>query len=587
MYFRALWCVTKGKGLGVAGGICLCLLVTVQWACESQRAENSRTPPVLPSSGQRYVGFAIFGPDWVTDQPSLNEAELLAHLEEQGYLVAKHTSLMYGNMVRIPISVWSVLGRSPIYALVKKPIYELEDAALCDALKKGEEELQEALALLNASRSQIPLRLRLWDALLTGIVRYNRELGATDAQNHHPIFVDLLLTDRPPEIIIESPVSQLLQQRGCNVSSTHLWQLYKQVQIDFVRELVRRYGMGYRREESMVQIPVAAAIEMMNEPDYVWLPDEAQLEQAKNPQLYPCDKYITQLHLTQIPENDLPGKGCGMRSGYYSEQELDVPRVTTPLKDFRWGLKFDKYVASFAELHEVMTAAVQDEIRRGGTQMRVVSAAVTHVNIDWFARMFRANTNTFLAVDAVGIHPYHWPDHNVHDMKFVGGLPPGDGMSVNPRTYARRYFKQFAFLERLADLTKKRDVSGTYGLAGKPLWITEFGLPTKKVSKYNADLRHLHGMFIYDRATPIPADLDAIVWEDRWEAFFRQVSPAYLKQNNVQAFFIYTLRESTIGQANDDDHSNFALYRPDWSLRMAPDTFNKIPEFFRQFRDGE
>ena len=68
---------------------------------------------------------------------------------------------------------------------------------------------------------------------------------------------------------------------------------------------------------------------MINEPDYMWLPDELKIEKALNPDAYPCDKYITQLHLSQVPENDLPGKGCIQRDGFYQEQPL--PRAL-PLK---------------------------------------------------------------------------------------------------------------------------------------------------------------------------------------------------------------------------------------------------------------
>lgn len=589
MQHRKQWRVASRNRLGIIGGLCLCFLGAMQWACESPRPKTPHPRTVSLPKPQRYVGFSVSAPDWVSEKTFASMEERLAHLEEQGYLVAQHTSHLYGNMVRVPISLWSILGTNLIHNLTLRPVYELEDAAICEALKKAEPLLHESLKLLKSDGASggHPVYWGLWDAFLTGIHRYNRTVAEAKNPDYHAVFVDLLLVDLPPNVILEAPHPSFVEPYGCQMTGAQLWERYVELQAEFARKIVQRYGVGYSSATSAPTVPVGVAIEMVNEPDYVWLPDEVQFEKAKNPNAYPCDKYITQLHFTQIPENDLPNKGCGVRSGYYRDQGIEIPHVETPLKDFRWGLKFDKYVSSFADLHARVSTAARTEIQQGRSRMSVISSAVTHVNTDWFMRMFRANAQTFQLVEAVGIHPYHWPEHKVHDMQFVGPLPPGDGMSVSPRSFARLYFKRFDFLQRLAEKTRSKDPAVSYGLSGKPLWITEFGLQTKKIGKFNADLRHVRGMFIYDRATPIPPDLDAIVWEDRWEAFLRQVSPTYLRQNHVQTFLIYTLRESTQGQTNDDDHSNFALYRPDWSLRMAPETLSRIAEFFHKFRDGD
>ena len=184
--------------------------------------------------------------------------------------------------------------------------------------------------------------------------------------------VNIVLHVLPPALILEAPE---------NVSWP-LWEQYRRLLSLFTRLVVQRYGQGYTADGINAQIPVAVAIEMFNEPDYVWIPDEAKIEIAIDPHAYPCDKYMSQLHLSQIPHNDLPNKGCTSEGGFYREQNLAIPQVKTALRDFRWGGKFDRYISTFAALHEHISFAAQDEIARGGANMVVVSAAVTHVNLD-------------------------------------------------------------------------------------------------------------------------------------------------------------------------------------------------------------
>lgn len=541
-----------------------------------------------PVHTERFVGFAVFGPEWPTGKTFASETDRLIYLEEQGYLVAQHTSRLYGNMVRIPVYVWSVVGKDLLRELTPKPVYQMEDAAISEALAKIEPFLQTSLAALEKDHNTEGGGL-YWgatDAFLAGIQKYNREIATQTQSGYHPVYVDLLLTDIPPALIVEAPFQDVLKSYGCQTSGEAVWRLYKHVHAAFVKRLVQRYGRGYSSSEGPASIPVAAAIEMFNEPDYSWMPDEQQFEKAMNPHAYPCDKYISQLHLSQIPAHDLPNKGCGMREGQYREQDSTKPSVDTPLKDFRWGRKFDKYIAYFTELHDFTAMAAQAEIKRGQARMVVAGSSVTHVNLDWFMRMYRANASAFRSVDTITIHPYHWPQHDVHDTQYVRTLPTRDWRSVSPREFAGHYAKQFNFLEELARLTEQRDQAASLGMAGKPIWVTEFGLATKKLGKTNDAYRHNPRTFIYDRATPIPDDVRALVWEDMWESFFAQVSPAYLRRNHIATFLLYTLRESSHSQTNDDDHSNFSFYSADWTPRMAPETLERLAEFFRQFRDG-
>ena len=201
--------------------------------------------------------------------------------------------------------------------------------------------------------------------------------------------------------------------------------------------------------------------------------------------------------------------------------------------------------------------------------------------------MYLANPNTFRFVEKIAVHPYHWPRHDIHALDFIGPRPEKDWTLATPREYTSDYFKRFDFLRELAALVTETDPARSYGLAGKKIWATEFGIPTKKLGGANASIPKEWKLFVFDRATPIPDGVGAIVWEDKWDAFFDQVSPDFLIQNAVEAFLVFTLRESAANESNDKNHSNFSLYRADWSSRMAIETVNRMASFFRQFRGGE
>ena len=58
----------------------------------------------------------------------------------------------------------------------------------------------------------------------------------------------------------------------------------------------------------------------------------------------------------------------------------------------------------------------------------------------------------------------------------------------------------------------------------------------------------------------------------------------FLHANHVEAFLVYTLRESSENETNDDNHSNFSLYTSDWSAHvwmLRP--LNNCPIFFGVF----
>ena len=224
------------------------------------------------------------------------------------------------------------------------------------------------------------------------------------------------------------------------------------------------------------------AVELMNEPDYEWLPDEYRIERSQSPASNPLTKYVTELHLSQIPDRDFstatelkPWGGYGIQEG---EWGVD-PRPAVPLLEFPWGAKFDWYISKAAAFHEHMSWAVRDEVNTMEQPVPVVSSAVTHNNLLYFAQLYRSNKNVFKYVDAVGVHPYHFPGHNIWDKNFRNAQCWPEWKSQTPRSYAELCFKRFDFIEEIARCTRMEDQDLSFGLAGKRIWVTEFGIPTK------------------------------------------------------------------------------------------------------------
>ena len=95
--------------------------------------------------------------------------------------------------------------------------------------------------------------------------------------------------------------------------------------------------------------------------------------------------------------------------------------------------------------------------------------------------------------------------------------------------------------------------------------------------------------FIRPRALPADAlPRKSMVWEDMWDAFFDQVSPAFLKDEQVQSLCFFTLRETAKfpGQdKHDDDRSNLAVLRRSGLPRLDPATFERLMDFISAATD--
>ena len=125
----------------------------------------------------------------------------------------------------------------------------------------------------------------------------------------------------------------------------------------------------------------------------------------------------------------------------------------------------------------------------------------------------------------------------------------------------------------------------SFGLNGKPIWITEFGIPTKVLGRANRGLESLP-LFIYQRGERVPPAVRAIVWEDKWDAFLAQVDRSYLAANGVEVFLVYTLREGLQSETSDDEHSNFSLFRRDGTARIDRPTYDRFVRFFQSLQQS-
>lgn len=543
-----------------------------------------------------FAGFSVGGVDWpkpelldVTDPLLRRQIQRQVAFEE-----AKITHHLGGNLVRIFFEAATILGESP-----DSPIRSTLGAHIW---QRGEtpvylHPLEERLVRLDACH-------RLMEQILAGLVEEKNFHGAplnfdaiddyvAGVEQHNALTADpkrhvrLLLTHVvfPPRWLLEAPTAATLQAHGRAYTFTSLWQRYIWIHIQVLRAMVRRY-VTQRGAYTTAVLPAVMAVETCNEPDYEWIPDEMRIERSAYPQANPLGKYVTELHLPQIPQTDRglhafesAPWGYRVHEGEWYQPSSPV----TPVLDFHWGSKFDWYVKCYTEFQEHTAFALRDEAYQGRSPLIVVSGGVTHNNIDYLIRMARLNPQAFTYVDRIGIHPYHWPLHDIWHDHFVDSTEKSAWRQASPHEFARAYFKRFDFLEEVAKLTT--GPASAPGLFGKQIWITEFGIPTKKLGLHNTPVKEFT-RFIRERdEPPLPEGLESKVWEDLWDAFFAQVDAPYLRQHHIDAILFYTLREAgMIGfDKDDDDRSNFALTKRDGTPRMTPDTFHKFDHFMREF----
>jgi hypothetical protein len=542
-----------------------------------------------------FAGFSVGGVDW--PKPELigvTDPLLRRQIQRQGsFQEAAITRQLGGNLIRVFFGSAAILGDGPANEIRvvlsahlgqrgEKPVYLHTLAERLAQLDKCDSLLDQLLAGLaqDCTPTGLPLDFEAIDDYVAGVEQYNA--NEPDASQH----VRLLLTqvESPPRWIIEAPAALTLQSMGRQYTFASLWHRYLLIHIHILRAMVRRY-VTQRPPGTPTASPAVMAFEICNEPDYEWIPDEMRIERAVHPHTNVLRKYVTELHLPQIPETDVAAFEFEIAPWGYQEQDGEWrsphPPVTSVL-DFQWGRKFDWYVKCYADFQEHMSYAIRDEARQGSAPLLVISGGVTHNNLDYLIRTVRANPNAFAYVDRIGLHPYHWPFHDIWDSNFISTADKSDWRRASPREFALSYFKRFDFLEEVAALT--RDPVQGQGLFGKPLWLTEFGIGTKKLGQHNTPVKE-YTRFIRERSEPeLPDGIPSMVWEDLWDAFFAQVDAHYLRQHGVETILFYTLREAgmTGFDKHDDDRSNLSLTKRDGTPRMDEATFQKFAHFMRE-----
>ena len=296
--------------------------------------------------------------------------------------------------------------------------------------------------------------------------------------------MQVLLTNvvLPPVPILEAPRDTLLAAHGRSYRFADLWIGYCDMHIRIARALAHRYVVQPTSRR------VVCAFEISNEPDYEWLPDEFRIEKSSKRETNATRKYITELHNPQIPDTSEPLSAPEPTPwGGFREQEGpwrdESRRPRVPVLDYDWGDKFNWYVKCYAEYAAHYSYALWQTTRDAGHDTHIISGGVTHNNIDYLLRVDRAHAGAFTYCTGIGLHPYHWPQHNIYDTQFRRTHPPRRWMWATPRDFAADHFKCFDFFTEINRLFDRPGIGE--GLKGKPIWLTEFGLPSKLMGTYN------------------------------------------------------------------------------------------------------
>jgi hypothetical protein len=433
------------------------------------------------------------------------------------------------------------------------------------------------LALAGKVETRFTLDFRILDALFDG-------LKAANADGAPPVELLLALVSSPPRWIIESPSDVTMQRTDRSYIFSSLWHRYVQFHVGLYRQIVSRYGA--RRGDHGLR-----ALEIFNEPDYNWTPDEVKIEGAREPLLNPVGKYVTELMLGQVPFVDR-----GLRSfelGPWGFQSPDaqwtlLERPSVGVLDFDWGPKFDWYVMCAAQLQTHTARAIKEEATSRGLEVTTVSGSVTHNNVDYLVRMQRADASTFEYIDAIGLHPYHWVNNDVWDDRFVRDDPPEGWARAHPREYADEYFKRFDFLRVLVgegssgDPAVERELSALVGNRG--LWVTEFGIGTKILQGVHAGDPTRNRLIRPRSIVGASGGHPDVVWEDLWEAFLGQVEGSWLSRYNIGCFLLYGPRELDRPglDLHDDDRTNLALFTADGAPRLEAPLVDRLGKVMGQ-----
>jgi hypothetical protein len=533
-----------------------------------------------------YCGFSVHGASDLAAEtaPALGHTARREAIRGMAFEEARLTSLAGGNCLRIfytPSAVCAPLSDRPLGLDILPRLHTgpWHLLPLADKIRHASEYSIWIWKAAEAIRAAAPRGDDLgWDdlgAYFAGLKEFNQQ--QTDPERH--VHVLLTAVIQPPRPIIELPADVELAHAGLPFKFTDAYGLYCQICADIACYAAARY-IGPADD------PIVIAFEICNEPDYEWLPDELRLEKAEDPAAFPLTKYITELHWSAIPDDAhglLPAERAPW--GGFREQSGNWPagsRPHVPVLEFDWGEKFNWYVSCFGVLNKHVSFALKQVIDQSGASVDILGGSVTHNNIDYLIRVHRQVPDAFNWCSGLAVHPYHWPEHDIHDRQFIDRQDFSNWRAASPRLFAQKYFKCFDFFRVLIALTAP--ASEFEGFRGKPIWLTEFGLGTKLMGAYNEpDWQHVP--FIRPRRIPAEAlPRSSAIWEDIWNSFLATVNPEYLRGLGIRAMFFYSLRETQVSglDKHDDDRTNFAILHRDGSPRMNIDTFNGLQRFIHK-----
>ena len=249
----------------------------------------------------------------------------------------------------------------------------------------------------------------------------------------------------------------------------------------------------------------------------------------------PALKYVTELQLSQVPEREerrprsrRPRGAMRPRTPSGSSRSRGRPRRVTR---FDWGASSTGTCAASPSSRSASPTAIRDEARRQRRALEIVSGSVTHNNLDYLVRMHRANPRAFDSITG-SASTRTTGSATTSGTPFVGGRADLRLDTASPREYAGSLLQALR-LPRGAGPLRARAGGGACAsgdlrgfaraLAGKKVWITEFGIGTKVLGAFNAPIAE-YTRFIRPRGgVGLAAGHAAAVWEDLWEAFLDQV----------------------------------------------------------------
>src|SRR5262245_56383768 len=285
-----------------------------------------------------YSGFCVGGVDWVRPElVGVDDPSTCRRIRRQtGHDEARMTHDAGGNLMRASFSTRASLRHD-------RDALELAFGSFgsargtpgsypytLDERVARLDEIDETLDRLVDDLEHV-VDLSSMGGYIAGVEDFNAERAEDGA-----VRVLLVLELPPPRWILESPPRKTLKALERSYSFDTLWNRYLELHERILRLVVRHCLDGRAR-------PALCAVEVGNEPDYNWIPEEMKIEGfEQQPLVYPLWKYVTELHLDQIPAGAAPAVPFQSNQGGYfqpQEGEWSTSRATraTSVASFDWG----------------------------------------------------------------------------------------------------------------------------------------------------------------------------------------------------------------------------------------------------------